>query len=142
MKKFRINDGDETYEITELEDEDEIVEETKAKAEDDEVAVLTSEEIASLKELAKVAPSLLALLNKPEETSEEIDEEIDGEDMDEDEDEEEVEEEIVDTDEKVEKKKGKDSKKSYGSIQKTKIIEDSLEEDEISSAWSKRYGGK
>ena len=26
MKKFRINDGDETYEITELEDEDEIVE--------------------------------------------------------------------------------------------------------------------
>lgn len=141
MKKFRINDGDETYEITELEDEDEIVEETKAKAEDDEVAVLTSEEIASLKELAKVAPSLLALLNKPEETSEEIDEEIDGEDMDEDEDEE-VEEEIVDTDEKVEKKKGKDSKKSYGSIQKTKIIEDSLEEDEISSAWSKRYGGK
>ena len=61
--------------------------------------------------------------------------------MDEDEDEE-VEEEIVDTDEKVEKKKGKDSKKSYGSIQKTKIIEDSLEEDEISSAWSKRYGGK
>lgn len=142
MKKFRINDGDETYEITELEDEDEIVEETNAKAEDDEVAVLTSEEIASLKELAKVAPSLLALLNKPEETSEEIDEEIDGEDMDEDEDEEEVEEEIVDTDEKVEKKKGKDSKKSYGSIQKTKIIEDSLEEDEISSAWSKRYGGK
>lgn len=139
MKKFRINDGDETYEITELEDEDEIVEETKA--EDDEVAVLTSEEIASLKELAKAAPSLLALLNKPEETSEEIDEEIDGEDMDEDEDEE-VEEEIVDTDEKVEKKKGKDSKKSYGSIQKTKIIEDSLEEDEISSAWSKRYGGK
>lgn len=142
MKKFRINDGDETYEITELEDEDEIAEETKAKAEDDEVAVLTSEEIASLKELAKAAPSLLALLNKPEETSEEIDEEIDGEDMDEDEDEEEVEEEIVDTDEKVEKKKGKDSKKSYGSIQKTKIIEDSLEEDEISSAWSKRYGGK
>lgn len=142
MKKFRINDGDETYEITELEDEDEIVEETKAKAEDDEVAVLTSEEIASLKELAKAAPSLLALLDKPEETSEEIDEEIDGEDMDEDEDEEEVEEEIVDTDEKVEKKKGKDSKKSYGSIQKTKIIEDSLEEDEISSAWSKRYGGK
>lgn len=142
MKKFRINDGDETYEITELEDEDEIVEETKAKAEDDEVAVLTSEEIASLKELAKAAPSLLALLNKPEETSEETDEEIDGEDMDEDEDEEEVEEEIVDTDEKVEKKKGKDSKKSYGSIQKTKIIEDSLEEDEISSAWSKRYGGK
>ena len=139
MKKFRINDGDETYEITELEDEDEIVEETKA--EDDDVAVLTSEEIASLKELAKAAPSLLALLNKPEETSEEIDEEIDGEDMDEDEDEE-VEEEIVDTDEKVEKKKGKDSKKSYGSIQKTKIIEDSLEEDEISSAWSKRYGGK
>lgn len=139
MKKFRINDGDETYEITELEDEDEIAEETKA--EDDEVAVLTSEEIASLKELAKAAPSLLALLNKPEETSEEIDEEIDGEDMDEDEDEE-VEEEIVDTDEKVEKKKGKDSKKSYGSIQKTKIIEDSLEEDEISSAWSKRYGGK
>lgn len=141
MKKFRINDGDETYEITELEDEDEIAEETKDKAEDDEVAVLTSEEIASLKELAKAAPSLLALLNKPEETSEEIDEEIDGEDMDEDE-EEEVEEEIVDTDEKVEKKKGKDSKKSYGSIQKTKIIEDSLEEDEISSAWSKRYGGK
>lgn len=141
MKKFRINDGDETYEITELEDEDEIVEETRAKAEDDEVAVLTSEEIASLKELAKAAPSLLALLNKPEETSEEIDEEIDGEDMGEDEDEE-VEEEIVDTDEKVEKKKGKDSKKSYGSIQKTKIIEDSLEEDEISSAWSKRYGGK
>ena len=141
MKKFRINDGDETYEITELEDEDEIAEETKDKAEDDEVAVLTSEEIASLKELAKAAPSLLALLNKPEETSEEIDAEIDGEDMDEDEDEE-VEEEIVDTDEKVEKKKGKDSKKSYGSIQKTKIIEDSLEEDEISSAWSKRYGGK
>lgn len=137
MKKFRINDGDETYEITELEDEDEIVEETKANAEDDEVAVLTFEEIASLKELAKAAPSLLALLNKPEE----IDEEIDGEDMDEDEDEE-VEEEIVDTDEKVEKKKGKDSKKSYGSIQKTKIIKDSLEEDEISSAWSKRYGGK
>ena len=52
--------------------EDEIVEETKDKAEDDEVAVLTSEEIASLKELAKAAPSLLALLNKPEETSEEI----------------------------------------------------------------------
>lgn len=141
MKKFRINDGDETYEITELEDEEEKTIEETETVDDEDVVVLTSEEIASLKELAKAAPSLLALLNKPEETSEEIDEEIDDEDMDEDEDEE-VEEEIVDTDKKVEKKKGKDSKKSYGSIQKTKIIEDSLEEDEISSAWSKRYGGK
>lgn len=147
MKKFRITDEDGAkYEVEEIEEEvvDEDVEVEPEEGEHSGNEALTPDEIASLKQLAAAAPAILALLDKgeepieDEEVEEEVEEEIDEDDLDEVE-EDEMEEEVIDS----EKTKAKDSKKSYGSIEKRKKLEDSIDaEEEIANAWAKRYGGK
>lgn len=148
-KKFIIKDEEgKQFEITE-ETTDEI--EEKTEVEDDEM--LTSDEIASLKKLAKYSESLIKLLEvekkEHEAVSDEDEDEEDKKDMDDcdefvdsDEDEDKkVEDE--DEEETIVKTKPVDSKKSFGSIEtkKTKKISDSIEnrEIEIANAWSKRF---
>lgn len=131
--KYRIKDEDgSTLEIEEIQDEEieEIQEPIEEPIEDNG---LTPEEIDSLRQLIAAAPQLLALIETNEEVAdEEIEEEIYDEDVVEEIDEEEV----------VDSEKVKDSKNSFGSLEKLKV-DDSIEmEDEIANAWSKRYGGK
>lgn len=127
MKKFRLfdEDGDEV----ELE---EVMAEEPDKTSEMHDEELTPEEISALKDLAAVAPKLVALVNQQEEPMEEPVE-------DRCEDEEEI-EEVIDTEEPVKPMK-RDSKASYGSVEKKEKIEDSVEEDAVSIAWQKRYGG-
>lgn len=136
MKKYRIKDADGCeYEVKELTTVDEDMDEENdvdvdVKTENEE---LTPEDIAALKKLAAIAPQLVALVEKPEtETTDE--EEIDEDEyVDEDED-----EEVVDT---CGKKMRRDSKKSFGAIEREKkTVDDSLTDD-VAAAWAKRYGG-
>ncbi len=93
---------------------------------------LSSEEIASLKQLAAVADKLVGLVN----TSTDDDDEDEEEEI-EDEEEEQI-EEVIDT----AKKKTADSiKKSATAIEKKIKTDDSLDTDAVSDAWAKRYGG-
>ena len=73
----------------------------------------------------------MKLLSKPvEDAEEDLGEEKKVSDKEEVE-----EEEIIET-------KSRDSKTSFGSIAKPKMVEDSIEDnEEIESAWAKRYGG-
>ena len=140
MKKFRITDEDGAkYEVEEIEEEvvDEDVEVDPEAGEPSGNEALTPDEIASLKQLAAAAPAILALLDNGEEPieNEEDDEEVETDEVEEDE----MEEEVIDS----ETTKAKDSKKSYGSIEKRNQVKDSIDaEEEIANAWSKRYGGK
>ena len=133
MKKYRIKDEDgSVLEVEELDNEE--IEEVQEIKEEPEPAQLTSDEILALKELAKSAPELMKLLSKPVEDAEEDlgEEKV----VDEDEKEDEIEEEVIET-------KTKDSKTSFGSVAKPKMVEDSIEDnEEIESAWAKRYGGE
>lgn len=134
MKKYRIKDEDgSVLEVEELDSEE--VEEVQEIKDEPEQAQLTSDEILALKELAKSAPELMKLLSKPVEDAEEDlgEEKV----VDEDEKEDEIEEEeVIET-------KTKDSKTSFGSVAKPKMVEDSIEDnEEIESAWAKRYGGE
>lgn len=129
--KYRVKDNDREYEVEEIVSDDE-VEEAIEPTDDDQS--LTSDEIAALKAIAKAAPQLMELIKKSGTSDEDIEEE-----------EEEV-EEVTDEDEEEEEEEEKipkhDSKSSYGSIEKkSKKIDDSIVEDEIASAWAKRYGG-
>lgn len=137
MKKYRIKDEDgSVLEVEELDSEEvkEVQEVQEIKDEPEQVQ-LTSDEILALKELAKCAPELMKLLSKPVEDAEEDlgEEKV----VDEDEKEDEIEEEeVIET-------KTKDSKTSFGSVAKLKMVEDSIEDnEEIESAWAKRYGGE
>lgn len=126
--KYRVKDNDREYEVEEIVSDEEI--EETIETEDDDQS-LTSDEIAALKAIAKAAPQLMALVNKSETTDEDIEEE------------EEV-EEVTDEDEEVEEERipKRDSKSSYGSIEKkSKKVDDSIVEDEVANAWAKRYGG-
>lgn len=138
MKKYRITDADGCeYSVEEIEEkkipdeETEVVTEAEKKTEKVEKVEkveLTEDEIKALKKLAAVADKLAELVAEDKDDDEEIEET------------EEVKEEIVDTDEE-DKKKACDSKKSIGAIEKAKqVVDDSLEDD-ISTAWAKRYGG-
>lgn len=142
-KKYRITDENgEQYEVEEVEevkgaDEDPIPE-ADIPAEAD---ALSPEEIAALKKLAAAADQLIALIGTQDackdEGEEEIEEETieeDGEDIGEDE----TEEQLVDTDEKV---AGRDSKKSFGAIEKKTAKVDDEIIDDVSDAWAKRFGG-
>ena len=131
MKKYRIKDEDgSVLEVEELDSEE--VKEVQEIKDEPEQAQLTSDEILALKELAKCAPELMKLLSKPVEDAEE---DLGEEKVVEDEDEIE-EEEVIET-------KTKDSKTSFGSVAKPKMVEDSIEDnEEIESAWAKRYGGE
>ena len=134
MKKYRIKDEDgSVLEVEELDSEE--IEEVQEIKDEPEQVQLTSDEILALKELAKSAPELMKLLSKPVEDAEEDlgEEKV----VDEDEKEDEIEEEaVIET-------KTKDSKTSFGSVAKPKMVEDSIEDnEEIESAWAKRYGGE
>ena len=131
--KFNVRDENgKEYDIEEIEDE---TEEPLTNTFTDEDS-LSPEEIAALKKLAGMADKLCALVDTT------TDEEVEDEEEEEEEIEDEGEqiEEVIDTDEP---KKAKDSiKKSAGAIEKKTIkTEDSVEEDDISAAWAKRYGG-
>lgn len=132
MKKYRIKDEDgSVLEVEELDNEE--IEEVQEIKEEPEPVQLTPDEILALKELAKSAPELMKLLSKPVEDAEE---DLGEEKVVEDEDEIEEEEEVIET-------KPRDSKTSFGSVAKPKMVEDSIEDnEEIESAWAKRYGGE
>ncbi len=140
MKKIIVKDEDgRKYEVEEVEEEKEIGDE-----DEEETAVLTTDEIAALKQLAAAAPDIMKLLEvekKEHEAVEDEDEDKDVEDEDEDEEdieEEDIEEEIVDTDSK---KMKKDSKKSFVSNRKKETRTDDSLDNSVADAWAKRYGG-
>ena len=100
---------------------------------------LSQDDIVSLKKLALMADKLLALCEQQddgEKIPEKDPEEQIEQDSKEQEEEKETNEEVVNTD------KVGDSKASFGSIQKKKKTQDSIDiEESIAQAWAKRYGG-
>lgn len=132
MKKYRVHTDDEDFEVEELDEETEGESVTNAEVTDDE---LSSEEIAALKQLAAIAPKLVEMCNGTADCGEGTEEVVDEDEELEDAEEEEK-EEVVET------QKGHDSKKSFGSIENHKKQADSVETDEVSDAWAKRFGGK
>lgn len=137
MKKFFVRDADgEEYEVEEIKEchDDDVIEEVSETKEQPEV--LTNEEIAALKRLAAVADRLLSTVNTEDEDPEMIDDEDEEKDIADEEVTEEKKEEVVDT------TKTRDSRKSFGAIEKRKAtVDDSLNTD-IDDAWAKRYGGR
>jgi len=101
---------------------------TNSYSDDDE---LSTEEIASLKQLAAVADKLIGLVNTTTDEEEEEIEQI------EDEEEEQI-EEVIDT---STIKTADSIKKSAIAIEKKIKADDSLNTDVVSDAWAKRYGG-
>ena len=138
MKKYYIkDDDDQEYEVIETE-----VDETPEEVHDEGVEALSEEDIAALKMLASIADKLAALVSEDEAPAEEPieEEEFEEEDVveDADEDEEFVEEkkeEVIDTCKK-------DSKSSFGALEKRTKANDEAIVDDVAEAWSKRYGGK
>ena len=137
MKKFFVRDADgEEYEVEEIKEchDDDVIEEVSETEEQPEA--LTNEEIAALKRLAAVADRLLSTVNTEDEDPEMIDDEDEEKDIGDEEVTEEKKEEVVDT------TKTRDSRKSFGAIEKRKAtVDDSLNTD-IDDAWAKRYGGR
>ena len=137
MKKFFVRDADgEEYEVEEIKEcyDDDVIEEVSETEEQPEA--LTNEEIAALKRLAAVADRLLSTVNTEDEDPEMIDDEDEEKDIADEEVTEEKKEEVVDT------TKTRDSRKSFGAIEKRKAtVDDSLNTD-IDNAWAKRYGGR
>lgn len=137
MKKFFVRDADgEEYEVEEIKEchDDDVIEEVSETEEQPEA--LTKEEIAALKRLAAVADRLLSTVNTEDEDPEMIDDEDEEKDIADEEVTEEKKEEVVDT------TKTRDSRKSFGAIEKRKAtVDDSLNTD-IDDAWAKRYGGR
>lgn len=141
MKFFVKDEDNETFEVEEIE-------ETPAKEVTTEVETkdeaLSAEEIAALKKLADVADKLIGMCTtSDEDESDEDDEDVDVDaDTDEDED---SEEEVLDTDEDDDDKviKPRDSKKSFGSIEKKRKAVSTVDsqQESIAEAWAKRYGG-
>lgn len=153
MKKYYITDEDgDSYEIEEVDAIENSEETSDNNVEDDETKDFSSEEIVLIKKLLKCAPNIFKMFEGKEEVSdeEEIDEEeVENDDVSSEEeiyDSEEIEEEEKE-EEKFEdsckKKMKKDSKKSFGSIEKRNKVSDSTDEHEldIAAAWAKRYGG-
>lgn len=138
--KYKVRDEDgKQYEVEEVKeanatDEDETEKPLTNTCTEDES--LSADDISALKKLAGIADKLLALVDKPATEDEDEDENVEEEEI---EDEDEQIEEVIDTDGP---KKAKDSiKKSAGAIEnKTKVV-DAIEEDDIATAWAKRYGG-
>ena len=137
MKKFFVRDADgEEYEVEEIKEchDDDVIEEISEIEEQPEA--LTNEEIVALKRLAAVADRLLSTVNAEDEDPEMIDDEDEEKDIADEEVTEEKKEEVVDT------TKTRDSRKSFGAIEKRKAtVDDSLNTD-IDDAWAKRYGGR
>lgn len=137
MKKFFVRDADgEEYEVEEIKEchDDDVIEEVSETEEQPEA--LTKEEIVALKRLAAVADRLLSTVNTEDEDPETLDDEDEEKDIGDEEVTEEKKEEVVDT------TKTRDSRKSFGAIEKRKAtVDDSLNTD-IDDAWAKRYGGR
>ena len=137
MKKFFVRDADgEEYEVEEIKEchGDDVIEEISETEEQPEA--LTNEEIVALKRLAAVADRLLSTVDTEDEDTETLDDEDEEKDIGDEEVTEEKKEEVVDT------TKTRDSRKSFGAIEKRKaIVDDSLNTD-IDNAWAKRYGGR
>lgn len=137
MKKFFVRDADgEEYEVEEIKEchDDDVIEEISETEEQPEA--LTNEEIVALKRLAAVADRLLSTVKAEDEDPETLDDEDEEKDIGDEEITEEKKEEVVDT------TKTRDSRKSFGAIEKRKAtVDDSLNTD-IDDAWAKRYGGR
>ena len=137
MKKFFVRDADgEEYEVEEIKEchDDDVIEEVSETEEQPEA--LTNEEIAALKRLAAVADRLLSTVNTEDEDLETLGDEDEEKDIGDEEVTEEKKEEVIDT------TKTRDSRKSFGAIEKRKAtVDDSLNTD-IDDAWAKRYGGR
>ena len=119
MKKFYVRDADgEEYEVEEVEEVEELDE---GKNEVTEPA-LTADEIAALKKLAEVADKLIATVETAEE------EPIADEEP------EEKTEEVIET-------KTNDSMRSFGAIERKKVVDEAIDND-VDDAWTKRYGGQ
>ena len=129
-KKFIIKDEEgQQFEVTETDEE--LPEESFEESEMHDDESFTSDEIAALKELAKRSADLLKLLAVEEEEHEAVGDE---DDLD-------VDDEDVDEKEEVIETKSTDSRKSVGSIEKTKAKDSANfnKEIEIANAWSKRF---
>ena len=129
-KKFIIKDEEgQQFEVTETDEE--LPEESSEETEMHDDESFTSDEIAALKELAKRSADLLKLLAVEEEEHEAVGDE---DDLD-------VDDEDVDEKEEVIETKSTDSKKSVGSIEKTRAKDSANfnKEIEIANAWSKRF---
>lgn len=139
-RKFFIQDEDErTYEVEELEEapvDNKSNTESEIKTNDES---LSEDEIVALKKLASVADKLVAMCETSDETPE-PDEDKEDDEIDEDEKDD---EKVLDTDEDIEEMKPRDSKKSFGSIERKRKANDSIDTDQMSiaEAWTKRYGG-
>lgn len=130
-KKFIIKDEEgQQFEVTET-DED-LTEESSEESEMHDDESFTSDEIAALKELARRSADLLKLLAVEEEEHEAVGDE--DEDLD-------IDDEDVDKKEEVIETKSTDSRKSVGSIEKTRAKDSANfdKEIEIANAWSKRF---
>ena len=131
-KKFIIKDEEgQQFEVTETDEE--LDEESSEESEMHDDESFTSDEIAALKELAKRSADLLKLLAVEEEEHEAVGDE-DEEDLD-------IGDEDVDKKEEVIETKSTDSRKSVGSIEKTRAKDSANfnKEIEIANAWSKRF---
>lgn len=126
MSKFYVKDDDGKNYMVEEMDEDLVENESTEETHDVDVAGLSNEELDALKRLASVADKLIAMattVDNVEETESE---------------------EVIDTDEESEDLgvKNRDSKKSFGSIER-KVEKDSVDvQESIVDAWTKRYGGR
>ena len=134
-KKFIIKDEEgQQFEVTETDEELPEEPSKESMVHDDES--LTPDEIAALKELAKRSADLIKLLAVEEKEHEAVGDEDEGSDESDinDEDVDKKEEEVIET-------KSTDSKKSVGSIEKTKANDSANfdKEIEIADAWSKRF---
>ena len=133
MKKLFIKDEDEEiYEMEEIQAEPEVVEEKR----DEEIESLSADEIIKLKRLAGIADKLLEMFSEPKEEVREEEEEEEEEIVEDEEIEEKKEEKVIETD------SCRDSKKAFGSLESRTSSDNDVIEDQVSSAWAKRYGGK
>lgn len=144
MKKFHIKDEDgEVFDVEELDEEVPATDPAStSKPEVNDNNGLSDDEISALKGLAAIAPKLMKLVENTadaceDEDEEELDDECEDPTVD---DKDEQIEEVIDTDEET---KPRDSKKSFGAIERKKKTKDSIEDAiDVETAWAKRYGGK
>lgn len=141
MKFFVKDEDNKTFEVEEIEETPtkEVAKEVETKDE-----ALSAEEITALKKLASVADKLIGMCTTSDEDEDDDDKDIDVDvDVDTDEDED-GKEEVLDTDEDDDKAiKPRDSKKSFGSIEKKRKAVSTVDsqQESIAEAWAKRYGG-
>lgn len=146
-KKFKIKDGEEEIIVEEMEEEEKPTAAAPAgegKSSEVHDEALSPEEISALKELAKVAPELVALVKKPAAPAAGSSSEThDGETEEEKKAREEA--EAAKKAEEEKKAATADSKSGFGAVEtkdsKAGMFDAEQNSIEIEDAWSKRYGG-